>query len=345
MPEPKPAPRDVANVIADGTDTDVLLLNGPMNRPFDNAVITGCRARRRRKNVLVLVVTSGGSPDAAYRIARCLQELYERFTAYVPGYCKSAGTLLVLGAHDVVIGDGGELGPLDVQMNRRDELFERQSGLTATSALTTLNEKAYLAFEHFLLQTKIRGGSSLTTRTATDIATRLTIGLFAPIYQQIDPLHVGEAGRAMLIAQKYGQILHQKGQNFDLAALDDLISGYPSHGFVIDRRQAEQFFTNVREPEPLESLLAQLLGERARWPSASNDDASGFVSDELPATSGAAAGPNTGDRTDAGPQATAGSEQAAAAGGGGVAPVVSAEHTNVTPFGEHRRSGEAAQQG
>lgn len=339
MSTPAPTPVDVANLIASKTDTDILLINGPINRHFDHSVIAGCSRRRRRKNILVLLVTSGGAADAAFRIARCFQEMYERFTAFVPGYCKSAGTLLVLGAHELVIGDGGELGPLDVQMNRRDELFERQSGLTATSALTTLNEKAYLAFEHFLLQTKFRGGSSLTTKTATEIATKLAIGLFSPIYQQIDPLHVGEAGRAMLIAQKYGQILHQKGQNFALDQLDELISGYPSHGFVIDRTQAERFFSTVRKPNDVESLLAQLLGERARWPGNNADDGSGFFSDELAASAASTAGTTTaavGGEGD-GNQHEPGSSEPPPSSRGGGTEATAAEHPNVTPISEHRR--------
>ncbi len=63
------------------------------------------------------MVTEGGDADPAYRIARCLQDHYDRFSLFVSGYCKSAGTLVALGAHE-------------------------------------LQMKAYEAFEHFLLETK-----------------------------------------------------------------------------------------------------------------------------------------------------------------------------------------------
>ena len=46
-------------------------------------------------------------------------------TAYfIPRRCKSAGTLLLIGATSLIISDRGELGPLDVQLSKPDEIFE-----------------------------------------------------------------------------------------------------------------------------------------------------------------------------------------------------------------------------
>ena len=152
-----------ANSVADVADSDVLLLNGPMTRPLDFEIIELCASRTRRTNVILVLVTEGGDADPAYRIARCLQEHYDRFSLFVSGYCKSAGTLVALGAHEIVIADCGELGPLDVQMSKEDELGATRSGLTVLSALSALQVKAYDAFEYFLLETKRRGGGFITT--------------------------------------------------------------------------------------------------------------------------------------------------------------------------------------
>ena len=87
--------------------------------------------------------------------------------------------------------------------------------------------------------------------------------LFAPIYEHVDAMHVGEAGRSLKIAHKYGQILLKRSQNSQRNALDQLTSKYPSHGFIIDRLQAQDLFNNVREPSPEETNLAILLGTAA----------------------------------------------------------------------------------
>lgn len=258
--------RRAADSVAKEADSDVLLLNGPMARPLDFEIIELCASRTRRKNVILMLITEGGDADPAYRIARCLQEHYERFSLFVSGYCKSAGTLVALGAHEIVIADCGELGPLDVQMSKEDELGATRSGLTVLSALSALQVKAYDAFEYFLLETKRRGGGFITTRTAIRVATDLSGSLFAPIYEHVDAMHIGEADRSLRIAHRYGEILQQSSQNCRPGALARLTSSYPSHGFIIDRIQAESLFNNVRSPHPNEAVLSACLGSAARDP-------------------------------------------------------------------------------
>ena len=259
--------RIVANEIAEATDTDVLLYNGPIQRGLDSVVIDMCgECPRPRPSALLILVTEGGNADAAFRIARCLQERYENYSVFVTGWCKSAGTIIALGASELIVSDHGEMGPLDVQLSRKDELFETQSGLTVTSALTTLHSQAFSAFESFMLDTKLRAGSSITTHTAMEIASGLATGLLSGVYAQIDPMHVGEAGRANRVAKQYGEMLIAKSQNSTSENLERLISGYSSHAFVIDRREAAELFNNVREPNAIEMELASRLERKALWP-------------------------------------------------------------------------------
>jgi hypothetical protein len=266
MAEPKNPVIEAADRMAGAQDADVLFYNAPIRRPTDDRIIELVSSRRRRKNVVLILVSEGGDPDAAYRIARCLQASYKRFTLLCGGYCKSAATLVALGAHELILSDCGELGPLDVQMSKTDEIMQVQSGLTVTSALATLNQQSLKAFDHFFIQTIRRLGQSVSTRTATNIAVQLTTGLFAPIYEHVDPMHIGEAGRALQVAVKYGQLLQVKSGNLQADALDVLATGYPSHGFVIDRTQAEDLFKIVKAPDAMEQALLTSLGTNAQDP-------------------------------------------------------------------------------
>lgn len=172
----KPPFQELADVIAAGSDADLLMINAPIYRPLAAHVLELCRKRRRHRNIILIVVTEGGDAGAAYRLARCLQSSYERFMLFLTGYCKSAGTLVAVGAHDLIVAATGELGPLDVQMSKPDELVLRQSGLTATAALSTPNEQAFEAFSHFLINVIGRSDSSISTRTASHVAVELTTG-------------------------------------------------------------------------------------------------------------------------------------------------------------------------
>ncbi len=279
---------ELANRVAKNLEADVILYNGPIERPAGTQFIDACINRHRRKNALLILVTPGGEAGPAYRIARCLQSKYERLIIYVSGYCKSAGTIVALGAHELVISDHGELGPLDVQMSKKDELLETQSGLTVMDTLSALKDNALDAFEKFFLDFVRKSDGAITLKTAAQMAAEMTTGLFTPLYAQVDPLHIGEAGRAMSIAGHYGKRLLNQSGNISPTALDFIMSEYPSHGFVIDRQEAEQLFENVREPSDLESLLASKLGDRALTPGHfhmhEGRSPFSFLSEELPET-------------------------------------------------------------
>lgn len=255
----------IADLLAEELDADIIYFNG-IQRPTDQHFIDDCIALRSRKNVLLMLVTMGGDPDAAYRIARCLQTQYERFFLYVSGFCKSAGTLVSLGAHELIMSELGELGPLDVQLLKKDEIWETQSGLTITYTLSALLENALQTFEEFFLHTKVKFGSAITLRTASQIATEMTAGLFTPIYRQIDPLYVGEAAMATLIAGHYGVRLLSEGKNIEASKLNSMLTAYPTHGYVIDRKEASEWFHTVLEPTSTGKRLEEELGNGARLP-------------------------------------------------------------------------------
>jgi len=212
-------------------------------------------------------------------MARGLQDNYSKFTVVLAGRCKSAGTLLVVGAHEIVMTPHAELGPLDIQLGKKDELFELDSGLTVIGALTELENKAFQLFEKAMIRIKVRSEGSVTLKTATHIATELAKGVVAPIMAQIDPMHIGEVSRALRIGMEYGERLSLTSMNLYDDSLKKLVEEYPSHGFVIDRREARELFIKVRGTTQDESALILLPALRAsvRVP---NDEATlSFLSD------------------------------------------------------------------
>ena len=267
-PDPQPLERlaQLADDVAVALDADIILYNGATYRIGVELLVGQTDKRRRRTNALLILVTQGGDADSAYRIARWLQSHYEKFILFVSGYCKSAGTLVATGAHELVMSKYGELGPLDVQMSKRDELSESQSGLAVQDTLDTLQHHALETFVATLLEIKRGSRGAVSLKMATEIATSMTTGLFAPIYGQVDPLHVGESARAMNITSEYGERLLDVAGNIGKEELGYIISGYPSHSFVIDRDEATQLFRYVRPPTDKENDLTEILGEVASWP-------------------------------------------------------------------------------
>jgi hypothetical protein len=253
--------KEAAEAVGKAAEADVLLFNAGIDRASQQRLLRLLACRKRRSNVFLILLSEGGDPGAAYKISRSLQAVYQRFICALPGYSKSAATIIVTGAHELVVGDDGEMGPLDVQMSKKDTLAGYESGLTVLSALPALHERAYLAWEYFFLQIEEASSGSITVKTASHAASELTTGLFAPVYGQIDPLQIGEASRAMAIGKEYGRRLNKNSQNLRPDALEKLVSEYPDHGFVIDRTEAKSLFYRVREPTASEETLFEQIDD------------------------------------------------------------------------------------
>lgn len=191
---------------------DILVYQGTVNREGYETVSDLCRdPKKASKTLLVVISTLGGDPDAGFRIARCLGSRYEKVIALVPGLCKSAGTLMCIGANELIISDTGELGPLDIQVHKSDELAEMGSGLDLLKTLGHLQQNAYDAFRGFLVD--IRLGTQVSTKVAAQMASQLAVGLYGHIFSQIDPVKVGEMNRLMMVANFYGERLDKRSKN------------------------------------------------------------------------------------------------------------------------------------
>ena len=237
-------------------DTDILAYVGPVDRNGYDALCRVLSETPRKKNCVFAIVTFGGDPNAGYRIARALSHNYpdgSKISILVPNYCKSAGTLICIGAHELIIADRGELGPLDIQVQKPDEMFKSASGLDIIRGLSYLQEAALETVRTYLVD--INQGSGLSTKSASEIASKLTIGLHEPIFAQIDPIRLGEMQAALTIALEYGTRLNERYRNLKANALSQLTSSYPAHGFVVDRKEARGLFNNVRCPEEHEIVI------------------------------------------------------------------------------------------
>lgn len=307
--------KELVEKVSASNDADIIVYSGGIDSPSDQELMDQVQRYRCKPNVMLFLTTNGGSAETAYRIARCLQRGYEggRIILFVDSTCKSAGTLIALGAHEIVMADLAELGPLDVQLYKSDELAEMTSGLTPVQALTTLRTEAFNTFEDCFLKLRFRSGLQITTKTAADIAARIAIGLFGKVYAQLDPMRLGEYQRALLIAHHYGTRIARDNLKED--TLDRLIADYPSHGFIIDREEAEALFHKVRAPDEYEDQLAAILRPMAHeamvggrsavvqfLPSGEEDtgqgdenDANDFKSGEVPSSPRADSQPSLGD--------------------------------------------------
>ncbi|MCK0552656.1 SppA protein [Pantoea ananatis] len=272
---------------------DVYVYTGDIHRDgyldLTNAIKKRKKSKGLNKEVTFCVSTYGGDPNAGYRIGRALQHNYEKVNLLVVGPCKSAGTLIAIAADRLIMGDMGELGPLDIQLKKNDEIGEMSSGLVIMTALDALKDRSISTFNSHLV--KIRYENQISTKMSADIAAKLTEALVAPMAAQIDPIKLGEHQRAMSIAITYGQRLSDKNKCLKDGALYKLIASYPSHGFVIDRKEARELFHNVESPsghtEALYEIFYQKIHEGEIQPYGKPKVSDFTIDPDIPETNGA----------------------------------------------------------
>lgn len=245
---------------------DVFLYNGPIERGQDLRFIEFVAENKQHDELLLLIVTPGGSPDAAYKMAKYIQSRYSNFACFIPGLCKSAGTLLAIGANELVFAPYGELGPLDVQLTKTDDLLGQESGLNISEAFRTVEDRAKRTFHALIGEIIQSSGGVVSFQTASHCASEIVASLYGPIFGRIDPEEVGSRARAMRLGEDYGVRLNQKYTNLRDSALERLSQSYSSHGFVIDAEESCALFERVRMAEPSEQWLVQALGANARFP-------------------------------------------------------------------------------
>ena len=255
-----------AHAVADEHNAVVLLYSGSIdNQGFGRlmSALQPSETKPYKPNVVLLLTTRGGDANAAYRIARVLQQTFDRFVLVVPAICKSAGTLVALGANELVMDDVAELGPLDVQLMQRDEIAQRRSGMVVRTAFEGLATETFDVFERVMLGIKVKSFGTVSFDTASRIAANITSGVMSPIYAQISPDALGTDLRDLHVATQYGMRLARQSEIASPEVVDHLVSGYPSHDFIIDRTEASELFETVSSPDDnvrkLISSLAELV--------------------------------------------------------------------------------------
>jgi hypothetical protein len=264
-PQPPDGEETISNPDKFASGYDFLLVNSSMQGLLYPRVMRSVLGGRKNSKLVLCLITYGGSADVAYRIGRYLQSVYDEITVFIPSMCKSAGTLLATAAHSIVMTPFGELGPLDVQLRQRAEIFGRRSGLITRAAISDLKNHTFELFEHFMLE--ITGRGSISFKTAAEIAARTSAEIMGRIYEQINPDLLGQDFRDLNVATEYCERLNGKFENIQVDVHDPesngikrLVHGYPSHDFVIDFEEAKEIFQRVELPSDL--LYAILQDER-----------------------------------------------------------------------------------
>lgn len=171
----------------------------------------------------------GGAIDTPYKVVMLIREFCEEFAVIVPFVAKSAASMLVLGADEVVMGPISELGPIDPLVKHpvyKDLLVPVQAVWHCLDYL-----------QRFII-------NSPDPKVATFMVTTLL--------NKLDPWLIGDYEKTIKASRQYAETLLSNYMLKDdpervLNVTQALTEGYFSHGYPIGRREARELGLKVTE--------------------------------------------------------------------------------------------------
>jgi hypothetical protein len=77
----------------------------------------------KSKRIALILETPGGVGEVGREMVEILHERFEHVIMIVPGTAKSTGTIMALGGHEILMGPGSSLGPIDAQITQEGRTY------------------------------------------------------------------------------------------------------------------------------------------------------------------------------------------------------------------------------
>lgn len=200
-----------------------------------NRIYKAAAAGNKKKPILLLIYSRGGSIEPAYLISKTCKKLSnDKFAVAIPRKAKSAATLISLGADEIHMGLMSELGPIDPQIGG-------YPALGIKNALEILSE----------LSCKHPGASQMIGEYLNKKLDLRILGYFERINES-----------AMQYAERLLQGKPIPSSTSAKKLADHFVNHYKDHSFVIDYDEAHSLLGgNLVKQETIEYAFANAVYE------------------------------------------------------------------------------------
>jgi len=209
--------------------------------------------------------TLGGNVEMPWRIVSLIREFCDRFSVLIPYRAASAGTLLALGADEIVMTRLAVLGPIDPS---------RGHPLLPVGPAGPVQATSVQDMRHAIKFIKQAGIDIVDDKFAyTPEAVAQLVGA---LFDNVHPLAIGALEQSYALAKLAGtrcleSHMTARGDKEKIQAIVDRLSDeYKSHGYQIPRREAKSIGLKVKQPgKRVENVLMALYRHfisRPVWP-------------------------------------------------------------------------------
>lgn len=187
--------------------------------------------------ISLILYTLGGDILAAWNIINLIREFCDELEIIVPNRCRSAGTLMCLGANSIVMTKQATLGPIDPSLD---------SPMNPIIPLTNPPEKTSVSVE------SIKGYFDLLKDEVGANDTTSLSSAYCKLVEFINPLVLGDIYRSKkqirMLATKLLD-MHKTEDVWKEKIVSFLCSDSGSHNYTISRTEAKILGLKVEKPD------------------------------------------------------------------------------------------------
>ncbi len=198
--------------------------------------------------------TGGGDTELPWRVVSLVREFCDEFAVLVPHRAASAGTLIAMGADEIVMTPLGVLGPIDP--SRTHPLLPRREGAEEAEPISVQDMRHAMQFIR-----EAAGSDKEIPYTPEALAQ-----IFAALFDKIHPLAIGAIEQSYALSKLIGTQCLSTHMDPDADGakikeiVDRLCDDFKSHAYQISRAEARKIgLKAVDAPEDVEKAMMELF--------------------------------------------------------------------------------------
>lgn len=200
---------------------------------------------KKCENLDLFLYTSGGDILVPHRLTLLLREYCSKFSVLIPSLAASSGTLLCLGANEIVMGKNASLSPIDpTTANPFNPTNPRDQNKVIPISVEDVSSFLALAKEKALIR-----GEDKTLEIFKDLTGSRELA--------IHPLALGNVYRALRLIRDIAKkqlLLHVDNKEKIQRIVKPLTELLYSHQYLIDRQELKRMELNIVDSETVPNL-------------------------------------------------------------------------------------------
>ena len=203
----------------------------------------------------LVLFTNGGDTEAPWRLVSILREFCDTLAVLIPHRALSAGTVLSLGADEIIMTPLSALGPIDP--SRTHPLLPRREGAKEAEPISVQDMRHAMQF--------IKEAADFGDQTGAPYTPDALAKIFIALFDKIHPLAIGAIEQSYALAKLVGKRClgtHMSGSDKDEIdrIVDALCDDYKSHAYQISRSEAREIGLKIHDASPaIDAILMDLL--------------------------------------------------------------------------------------